>query len=157
MTKKHWYKLDNVGNFYSLTNNSTIPAVFRYSVTLKDNVDSKILQQALEQSLNYFPNFNCHLKKGFFWLYLEASDKKVYVAKENKPIFNIEATIYCLKDSHKGIIIGKDGAMLKKIGTYARQDLEKILEERVNLKIWVKVKEDWVNNESFVKKFKKQD
>lgn len=86
MTKKHWYKLDNVGNFYSLTNNSTIPAVFKYSVTLKDNVDSKILQQALEQSLNYFPNFNCHLKKGFFWLYLEASDKKVYVAKENKPI-----------------------------------------------------------------------
>ena len=73
---------------------------------------------------------------------------------ENEPIFNIEATIYCLKDSHKGIIIGKNGLMLKKIGMYARQDLEKMLETKVNLKIWVKVKEDWVNNDNFVKKFK---
>ena len=90
-------------------------------------------------------------------LLVEIEKMKKGKTKENKPIFNIEATIYCLKNSHKGIIIGKNGTMLKKIGTYARQDLEKILEEQVNLKIWVKVKEDWINNESFVKKFKKQD
>ena len=90
-------------------------------------------------------------------LFVEIEKMKKGKTRENKPIFNIEATIYCLKDSHKGIIIGKNGAMLKKIGTYARQDLEKILEEQVNLKIWVKVKEDWINNEKFVKKFQKQD
>jgi GTP-binding protein Era len=59
-----------------------------------------------------------------------------------------------LRESHKGIIIGKNGAMLKKIGTYARQDLEKMLDTKVNLKIWVKVKEDWLNNDALVKKFK---
>ena len=53
---------------------------------------------------------------------------------DNEPIFNIDATIYCLRDSHKGIIIGKNGSMLKKIGTYARQDLERMLGIKVNLK-----------------------
>ena len=66
MVKKHWYKLDNIGNFYSLSNNFSIPAVFRFSTTLKENVDSKTLERALEETLNYFPNFNCHLKKAFF-------------------------------------------------------------------------------------------
>ena len=86
MVKKHWYKLDNIGNFYSLSNNFSIPAVFRFSTTLKENVDSKTLERALEETLNYFPNFNCHLKKGFFWSYLETSDKKVRVELENNPI-----------------------------------------------------------------------
>ena len=58
--------------------------------------------------------------------------------------------------SRPGMIIGKNGAMLKKIGTYARQDLEKMLDTKVNLKVWVKVKEDWQNNDSLVKKFKLQ-
>ena len=70
---------------------------------------------------------------------------------------NIEATIYCLRDSHKGIIIGKNGAMLKKIGTYAREDLEKELQDKVNLQLWVKVREDWINNDKFVKLFKNTD
>ena len=51
--------------------------------------------------------------------------------------------IYCLRDSHKGIIIGKNGEMLKKIGTYARQDLERMLQTKINLKIWVKVNKNW--------------
>ena len=72
--------------------------------------------------------------------------------KEN--IYNIEATIYCLRDSHKGIIIGKNGQMLKKIGTYARQDLERMLGTKINLKTWVKVKKDWQDEDSIVKKFK---
>ncbi|MDD6395963.1 MAG: GTPase Era [Firmicutes bacterium] len=68
-------------------------------------------------------------------------------------IMDIEATIYCEKDSHKGIIIGKGGAMLKKIGTYARTDLEKFLEIKVNLKLWVKVTPDWRNKAGGLKRF----
>lgn len=84
---------------------------------------------------------------------VEVEKMKKAKTREEKPIFNIEATIYCLRESHKGIIIGKEGKMLKKIGTYARQDIEKELEEQVNLKLWVKVREDWINNEKFIKKF----
>ena len=58
-------------------------------------------------------------------------------------IVDLEATIYCEKDSHKGIIIGKKGAMLKKVGTLAREDIEDFLGTRVNLKTWVKVKDSW--------------
>ena len=67
---------------------------------------------------------------------------------KGEPIYNIEATIYCIRESHKGIIIGKDGEMLKRISTYARQDLEKMLNTKINLKVWVKVKEDWINKDS---------
>ena len=73
---------------------------------------------------------------------------------ENEPIYNIDATIYCLRESHKGIIIGKNGSMLKKIGTFARGDLEKMLGIKINLKLWVKVREDWINNDKFIKNFK---
>ena len=73
---------------------------------------------------------------------------------ENEPIYNIDATIYCLRESHKGIIIGKNGSMLKKIGTFAREDLEKMLGIKINLKLWVKVREDWVNKDQFIKNFK---
>ncbi len=63
--------------------------------------------------------------------------------KEREKITDIEATIYCEKDTHKGIIIGKGGAMLKRIGTFAREDMEKFFDCKINLKLWVKVKEDW--------------
>ena len=66
--------------------------------------------------------------------------------RENKDIYDIEATIYCEKKTHKGIIIGKDGAMLKRIGERARQDIEEMLGSKVNLQLWVKVKEDWRDN-----------
>lgn len=75
---------------------------------------------------------------------------------KNEHIFNVEATIYCLRESHKGIIIGKNGSMLKKIGTYAREDLEKMLGTKINLKLWVKVKQDWINNDKIIKNFKLQ-
>lgn len=87
-------------------------------------------------------------------LYIETEKVKFRKTKEKEEICDIEATIYCLRDSHKGIIIGKGGQMLKKIGTYAREDLEQMLDCKVNLKIWVKVKEDWLNNENIIKKFK---
>jgi len=79
---------------------------------------------------------------------------KTKKTREMEKIYDIDVTIFCLRDSHKGIIIGKEGNMLKKIGTYARQDLEKMLDTRINLKIWVKVKKDWINDMSIVKKFK---
>lgn len=75
---------------------------------------------------------------------------------KNEHIFNVEATIYCLRESHKGIIIGKNGSMLKRIGTYAREDLEKMLGTKINLKLWVKVKPDWINNDKIIKNFKLQ-
>ena len=87
-------------------------------------------------------------------IYIEVEKMKKRKTMEKEPIYDLDATIYCLKNSHKGIIIGKDGTMLKKIGTYARQDLEDMLQTKINLKLWVKVKEDWLNDEKFVNKFK---
>ena len=68
-------------------------------------------------------------------------------------IVDIEATIICEKDSHKGIIIGKQGAMLKKIGSQARRDIENLLECKVNLQLWVKVKKDWRDSDFLLKNF----
>ncbi len=68
-------------------------------------------------------------------------------------IWDIEATIVCERDSHKGIIIGKGGAMLKKIGSAARYEIEKQLEAKVNLRLWVKVKKDWRDSDFLIKNF----
>ena len=68
--------------------------------------------------------------------------------REDKELYDIEATIYCEKKSHKGIIIGKDGATLKVIGERAREDIEKMLDCQVNLQLWVKVKEGWRDDET---------
>lgn len=73
--------------------------------------------------------------------------------KKRKDIMDIEATIICEKDSHKGIIIGKQGSMLKKIGSGARHDIEKMLESKVNLQLWVKVKKDWRDSDFLLKNF----
>ena len=89
-------------------------------------------------------------------IYVEVDKMKFRKTKEKEDIYDIDATIYCIRNSHKGIIIGKGGQMLKRIGTYAREDLEKMFGVKVNLKLWVKVKEDWLNNDQFVKKFKLQ-
>lgn len=74
-------------------------------------------------------------------------------ARENQDLVDIDATIVCEKDSHKGMVIGKQGAMLKKIGSLARQDVERLLGSRVNLKIWVKVKKDWRDSDFLLKNF----
>lgn len=71
--------------------------------------------------------------------------------RDNGGILDIEATIYCEKDSHKGMIIGRGGAMLKKIASEARADLEAFLETKINLKCWVKVRDDWRNSENAIK------
>ena len=87
-------------------------------------------------------------------IYVEVEKFSFRKTSKKEDIYDIEAYIYCLRESHKGIIIGKNGSMLKKIGTYARQDLEKNLGIKINLKLWVKVREDWINSEKFIKNFR---
>ena len=73
--------------------------------------------------------------------------------REDKDIIDIDAVIYCERDSHKGMLIGKQGSMLKTIGSQAREEIEAFLDAKVNLKLWVKVKEDWRNKEGLIKQF----
>lgn len=73
--------------------------------------------------------------------------------RQNKEIIDIQATIYCERDSHKGIIIGKQGCMLKKIGSNARYEIERLLGSPINLQIWIKVKKDWRDSDFLLKNF----
>ena len=73
--------------------------------------------------------------------------------KARKKVMDIEATIICERDSHKGIIIGKQGSMLKKIGSTARYEIEQMLGCKVNLQLWVKVKKDWRDSDFLIKNF----
>lgn len=87
-------------------------------------------------------------------IYIEVEKMKLRKNKQGEEIYDIEATIYCLRESHKGIIIGKNGEMLKRIGKSARIDMEENFGIKINLKTWVKVKEDWQSNDTIVNKFK---
>ncbi len=87
-------------------------------------------------------------------IYVEVEKMNLRQNKQGEDIYDIEATIYCLRESHKGIIIGKNGEMLKRIGRAARIDMEQNFGLKVNLKTWVKVKNDWLDNDSIVSKFK---
>ena len=87
-------------------------------------------------------------------IFVEVTKLKTGKTRTNEKIFNIEASIYCIRDSHKGIIVGKNGAMLKRIGTSARKELEDMFGCKFNLKLWVVVQKDWINDPKFVDKFK---
>lgn len=88
-------------------------------------------------------------------IYVETQKMKLRKTARNEEIYDIDAIIYALRESHKGIIIGKNGEMLKRIGRAARIDMEQNFGLKVNLKTWVKVKQDWIDNESIVaNKFK---
>ena len=89
-------------------------------------------------------------------IYVEVEKMKFRKNQKGEGLYDIEATIYCLRNSHKGIIIGKDGNMLKRIGQAARIDMEANFGTKVNLKTWVKVKEDWQDDAAIIKKFKLQ-
>lgn len=115
--------------------------------TLRQLVEETIREKALKLLQDEVPH----------GILVETTKMKTRKTKNMEKIYDIEATIFCLRESHKGIIIGKQGAMLKRIGTYAREDLEKMLGCKVNLQLWVKVKEDWINNDIIVKKFKSED
>ena len=87
-------------------------------------------------------------------IYIEIEKMNLRKNKTGEEIYDVEATIYCLRKSHKGIIIGKNGEMLKRIGRAARIEMEKNFGLKINLKTWVKVKEDWQENDGIVNKFK---
>ena len=87
-------------------------------------------------------------------IYVDVDSFKERKTTKGEDIIDIESTIYCLRESHKGIIIGKGGNLLKRISTYARQDLEKMFNIKINLKVCVKVKEDWQDRDNIVNKFK---
>lgn len=114
--------------------------------TLRQLVEETIREKALRLLDDEVPH----------GIYVETEKMKERKTKSGEPIYDVEETIYCLRKSHKGIIIGKDGNMLKRIASYARTDLEKMLDIKINLKVWVKVKEDWLNDDTLVKKFKLQ-
>ncbi len=73
--------------------------------------------------------------------------------RSDKDIIDVSAVIYCERDSHKGIIIGKNGRKLKGIGKSAREDIELLLGSQINLQVWVKVKENWRNLQNFISNF----
>ena len=87
-------------------------------------------------------------------IFVEVEKMKLRKNKQKQEIYDVEATIYCLRESHKGIIIGKNGEMLKRIGRSARIDMEQNFNVKINLKTWVKVKEDWQSNDKIVERFK---
>lgn len=112
--------------------------------TMRQIVEETIREKALKLLNDEVPH----------GIYVEVENFKDRKTTKGEDIYDIDATIYCIRESHKGIIIGKGGNLLKKIATYARQDLEKMLDTKVNLKVWVKVKEDWQEQDSIVNKFK---
>ena len=112
--------------------------------TLRQMVEETIREKALKLLQEEVPH----------GIYVEIEKFKDRKTSKGEDIYDIEATIYCLRESHKGIIIGKGGSLLKKIATYARQDTEKMLQTKVNLKVWVKVQEGWQEKDSIVNKFK---
>ena len=112
--------------------------------TLRQLAEETIREKALKMLQDEVPH----------GIFVEVEKMKQRKNKNNEDIYDIEATIYCLKNSHKGIIIGKNGEMLKRIGRSARIDMEENFGVKVNLKTWVKVKEDWQDNNSGGSKFK---
>ncbi len=112
--------------------------------TLRQMAEEKIREKALRFLDDEVPH----------GIYVEVESFKNRKTKQKEEIYDIDATIYCKRESHKGIIIGKNGQMLKKIGQCARVDLEKIFGVKINLKVWVKVDPKWDENTQILKKFK---
>lgn len=149
-------------------------AVVPFSARTGDNVDVLIseMKKLEKPSVHYFPDDEITdqpervmvaeiIREKMLRLLAKEVPHGVAVTVErfvehdtNKgPIVNIDAVIYCERDSHKGIIIGKGGAMLKKIGTYSRQDLEDFFGIQCCVKLWVKVKENWRNRTGAIHSF----
>ena len=89
-------------------------------------------------------------------IYVKVEKMKLRKTKNGEDIYDVDINIYCTRNSHKGIIIGKNGEMLKRIASYSRQKLEKMLDIKLNMNIWVKVQEDWQNKDSIIKSLNKQ-
>jgi len=155
-----------------LTSKIEFQAVIPVSVTENSGVDI-VIQEIInlsEESVHYFPDDMITdqpekvlaaemIREKLLMLLSDEVPHGIAVGveemseREDKDILDITATIYCERESHKGIIIGKGGAMLKKASTAARIELEDFFQIKVNLKCWVKVKEDWRNREGLIRSF----
>ena len=155
-----------------LTSKINFQAVIPVSVTENSGIDI-VIQEIInlsEESVHYFPDDMITdqpekvlaaemIREKLLMLLNDEVPHGIAVAveemseREDKDILDISAVIYCERDSHKGIIIGKGGAMLKKASTAARMELEDFFQIKVNLKCWVKVKEDWRNREGLIRSF----
>lgn len=155
-----------------LTSKAEFKAVVPVSVTQNDGVDAVIdeIIDISEESVHYFPDDMITdqpekvlaaemIREKLLMLLKDEVPHGIAVGveemkeRDDKDILDISAVIYCEKESHKGIVIGKDGAMLKKASTAARIELEDFFQIKVNLKCWVKVKEDWRNREGLIRSF----
>ena len=155
-----------------LTSKINFQAVIPVSVTENSGIDI-VIQEIInlsEESVHYFPDDMITdqpekvlaaemIREKLLMLLNDEVPHGIAVGveemseREDKDILDISAVIYCEKESHKGIIIGKGGAMLKKASTAARMELEDFFQIKVNLKCWVKVKEDWRNREGLIRSF----
>lgn len=155
-----------------LTSKIEFQAVIPVSVTENSGVDI-VIQEIInlsEESVHYFPDDMITdqpekvlaaemIREKLLMLLSDEVPHGIAVGveemseREDKDILDITATIYCERESHKGIVIGKGGAMLKKASTAARIELEDFFQIKVNLKCWVKVKEDWRNREGIIRSF----
>ncbi len=155
-----------------LTSKINFQAVIPVSVTENSGIDI-VIQEIInlsEESVHYFPDDMITdqpekvlaaemIREKLLMLLNDEVPHGIAVGveemseREDKDILDISAVIYCERESHKGIIIGKGGAMLKKASTAARMELEDFFQIKVNLKCWVKVKEDWRNREGLIRSF----
>ena len=155
-----------------LTSKINFQAVIPVSVTENSGIDI-VIQEIInlsEESVHYFPDDMITdqpekvlaaemIREKLLMLLNDEVPHGIAVAveemseRDDKDILDISAVIYCERESHKGIIIGKGGAMLKKASTAARMELEDFFQIKVNLKCWVKVKEDWRNREGLIRSF----
>ncbi len=160
------YKIKAVSKLYNFKDVVPVSALENDGIDLLlDTLDSYA-----EKSVHYFPDDTLTdqperviaaelIREKILQLMYEEIPHGVVVVvekmreRENKRIIDIDAEIYCEKSNHKGMIIGKGGEMLKKIASLARVDIETFLDCKVNLKCWVKVKDDWRNKEAFIKNF----
>jgi GTP-binding protein Era len=165
-------KAEIAARIISLTSLCDFSEVIPISVKSGDNLDvlREVLAHYAKNSVHFFPDDKFtdqseqllaseFIRESALFLLDEEIPHGIAVGiekfverdtKNGEPILDIDAVIYCERDSHKGIIIGKKGAMLKKIGESARRSLESFFAIKVNLKLWIKVKEDWRNRENFI-------
>ena len=131
-----------------------IPSIFKYlpygpqfydEDTITDQPMRQIVAEIIREKALY--DLNEEIPHGIAVVIDQMKDRP------NGKIVDIDATIICERDSHKGIIIGKGGSMLKKIGSNARYEMERLLDTQVNLKLWVKVRKDWRDSELMMKNF----
>lgn len=113
-------------------------------ITEREIIEETIREKALNNLLEEVPH----------GIKVEVEKFKKRKNRQKQAVYDIDVNIICEKASHKGIIIGKDGAMLKKIGSQARVDIEEMLDDKVNLQIWVKVRPDWQDNDTYLQNIK---